>query len=398
MKAVCSKGFFVLVAVGAVALLFPAGSAAQWSKEPGDTVRNDFGPVRSDRKPHKICRGACGPGCPSTCEESVHYECRGTTQLTRVRVYDCGSHQGCREHDDCLDACTAGGTESDCDAVCHQEAIANYGLENSVSWLAGHGPYDGPPITFEYSRDQPGASEAAYRCPEGSTRDCGDGAAGCVAAGGVEVAPIFDAYPDVDAGSMLVSNLRSGPLCDEGICEQDHVIRVTGEEACERGSCTRFGIEFDYVNADPSTPLECASSDAGGGDDYLSSFFAQGLASVPTQDDSGDKSGDEAGDGLSQLLGAFSQVMKAAQSGEAISIAPLGEDGKPVESERVHLQSGPAPVPSRVDLPAAAGHMVVPMYQLAESESETLIREIRCSHRGVPVLETAFELRRESGR
>lgn len=102
------------------------------------------------------------------------------------------------------------------------------------------------------------------------------------------------------------------------------------------------------------------------------------------------------GEGMNQLLGAFSQVIKAVEAGEEVSIAPLGEDGKPIESQRVQLE-GPgsegSSIPRTIDLPSKSGDLVVPMHQMAGGgESEPVTREIYCTHKGVPVLETSFEL------
>ena len=55
------------------------------------------------------CRGACGADCPDTCEQGFYWECVDTSQTPRfrvVRTYACGTAEGCREHDDCLDACS----------------------------------------------------------------------------------------------------------------------------------------------------------------------------------------------------------------------------------------------------------------------------------------------------
>jgi hypothetical protein len=55
---------------------------------------------------------------------------------------------------------------------------------------------------------------------------------------------------------------------------------------------------------------------------------------------------------------------------------------------------GPPPVPKTVDLPARSGHLVVPMYEIvgASGSGTVTTREIRCTHRGVPVLEATFRL------
>ncbi len=49
---------------------------------------------------------------------------------------------------------------------------------------------------------------------------------------------------------------------------------------------------------------------------------------------------------------------------------------------------------SSIDLPAANGHLVVPMYQLAASAKPGVVKERRvtCRHKGQPVLETVFVL------
>ncbi len=105
-----------------------------------------------------LCRGACGPDCPTTCspappvmacEEDVdlceHVEC-SYTGVT------CGTHEGCRVHDDCYDACAAAGAGMLCWRECDLECIREYG-PLCYNWMNGHGPYDstvtyyGPPTT-----------------------------------------------------------------------------------------------------------------------------------------------------------------------------------------------------------------------------------------------------------
>ena len=76
-------------------------------------------------------------------------------------------------------------------------------------------------------------------------------------------------------------------------------------------------------------------------------------------------------------------------------MAPLGADGKPIEEQRVGTpaDAGPPSTPRIVDLTAPSGHLVVPMYQVVDgSETGPLTREIRCSYKGIPVLETTFRL------
>ena len=142
-------------------------------------------------------------GCPSSCAETTDYECVDVSRLRRVTIYDCGTHQGCRVHDDCLDACIqrGGRNSGDCQKQCDADIMERYGIDNAGMWLMGNGPYDGR-IKFEYTVREPGAIEAAYRCPAGAARQCG-GMVGCKTADGAWVEPIFDAYPG--AGGMQIS-------------------------------------------------------------------------------------------------------------------------------------------------------------------------------------------------
>jgi len=103
-------------------LLLPAVVAAEWSAQPGDRVRDAFGPPGGAGA--TVCRGACGAGCPSTCEQRVAHECVDGERLRRVRIYECGSHLGCREHDDCLDRCLQQHAQGfDCQTQCHGEVV-----------------------------------------------------------------------------------------------------------------------------------------------------------------------------------------------------------------------------------------------------------------------------------
>jgi hypothetical protein len=369
-------------------LLAPAAACAQWSAQPGETVRNGFGPEQGERA--SMCRGACGRACPSACKERTRYECIDAERLLRVNTYICSTHRGCREHDDCLDRCAQNEAEGfDCDAYCHAEAVEAYGLQNTTSWAAGGGPFDGPPILFEYTRDAPDGLDPAFRCPDGAQLQCSGGKGQCLAAGGASVDPLFDSYLAAGPGAMRISNFRSGRLCGDSVCEQATLIRVTGSDNCERGSCTRYGVEFDYENADPSAPLEC-SSEASGGGDFVGNMLKSAAESTPQM---GDGTGE---DGMAELMGMFQQVLKSADTPDDVQItmAPLDEHGNPIESERVgNTYSGPPSVPRSVDVPAARGHLVVPMYQLVDTGSKPPeARKIRCNHKGQPVLEVAFQL------
>ncbi len=257
--------------------------AALSAAERGATVRNVFGPdvgLGANQ-----CRGACGGGCPKSCKLEVAYECMGAAQLRRVEAFTCGTHKGCREHDDCLDNCLQHNPNSqDCQPQCDAKAMQLYGFESSASWALGKGPYDGE-TTFEYTRHGPAELEAAYRCPEGARRQC-DASSVCIAANGSPVDPVFDAYPAANASGMRISALRTGPLCAgeaDKVCEQSANIRMTGADTCAGGGCTRFGMEFDYVNADPSAPLECSTSTRGGEDDFVGDLIKLGGDAISTR-------------------------------------------------------------------------------------------------------------------
>lgn len=379
----------VAATIVTVLLLGGATAQAQWAAQPGARVRNDFGPSQGEHS--TVCRGACGRGCPSSCDRSVAYECVGGEALRRVEIHECGTHPGCREHDDCLDRClTRQAAGFDCQAECHGRAIEEYGFEQATSWATGGGPYDGEPIVFEYTRDAPGAPEAAYRCPEGARRSCSGTAGRCLAAGGTEAEPIFDSYPD---SAVRVTGFRAGRLCQNGtrssVCEEAIDIRVTGEDLCDHGrarsACTRYGFEFDYGGADPSRPLLCSSK--GAGEDFLGSLVAGALGSMPADRDT------ELGAALGQIQDQLASGSSLQDVLSGFSVTPNGE-----EEEATEPASPPPPPPPglapETELPAPSGHLVVPMYELADenSGSSILTREVRCTLGGAPVLETTFRL------
>jgi hypothetical protein len=379
----------VLTLVGVLAVI-PV--KAQWSAEPGATVQNGFGPQVGNLV--NQCRGACGSGCPDSCSETVSFECIDGERLRRVVTYECGTHPACRVHDDCLDACLDSGARGgDCQARCDGQVIERHGFQSGFSWLGGGGPYDGQ-ITFVYTRDAPGALEPAYRCPDGSSRQCA-ASAGCRVDNGGWVAPVFDAYPGVGANAMRVSAFRAGPACGDSVCEQSVNIDVTGADACPGGRCTRFGMEFDYANADPSAPLDCTTSTSGGDDDFIGDLLKQGGDAMTTRGVGEDSQGE---DGMAELLGMFGKVLASGDSPEdvQVSITPLDENGNPIESQRVGStpKDGLPPIPNRVDLPAKSGHLFVPMYQLADGLAAGQVKErrVRCTHKGAPVLDTTFRL------
>ena len=375
----------------------PVSALRSWAAQPGETVRNSFGPAASD------CRGACGPGCQSaqSCESGARYECLGDDRLLRIETYACRTHQGCRVHDDCLDRCAESNAQGvDCEAMCHLEAVQEYGVQDAMSWLQGGGPYDAGPIYFEYTSSAPGMPEPAYRCAEGTRLECG-GAARCLTAAGVEVEPVFDAFP-AGVGAISVSAFRSGRLCQQGpggsmVCEQTVDIQVTGADSCAQGAgsarCTRFGFEFDYLSANPSVPLVCSAATSRGGTLDLPAFMlGQALSAVVSQEQNTDL-----GPGLRGLQDALRSGRSVEEVFSGVSVAPLDDNGRPVESQRVGAgpaAQNPPATPRQVSFEAASGHLVVPMYELHDPtrSGQVVEREVECSYNGTPVLETRFRL------
>jgi hypothetical protein len=305
-------------------------------------------------------------------------------------------------HDDCLDRCAQANAQGvDCEAVCHIEAVKEYGATNAMSWLQGGGPFDTERILFEYTRRAPGAPEPVYRCAEGTRRECGGGAARCLTAARVAVEPIFDGFPTTGPGSIQVSGFRSGPLCEQGpdgsrVCEQAVDIQVAGTDSCAQSGgsarCTRFGFEFDYLRADPAVPLVCTASSRGGSADFASFAVAQALSPVVSQG-----SGTDLGAAMAGLQDALRSGRSLESVLSGISIAPLDEKGRPVESERVGASPAaatPLPTPRQVVLEAASGRLVVPLYELhnPSASGQVVVRDVQCSYRGAPVLETRFRL------
>lgn len=94
------------------------------------------------------CRGACGAACPETCrsvpavEKCLEWQDSDGTWHYKVCRWDglieCGSHAGCRAHDDCYDGCESALCRRGCDWQC----VRDNGAANCNSWRQGNGPYD----------------------------------------------------------------------------------------------------------------------------------------------------------------------------------------------------------------------------------------------------------------
>jgi len=388
MKRMCVTAATVFLIL---ALFSIQKSVAQWSAEPGETVRNAFGPVKNQSAP--ACRGACGMDCPSSCEQEVDFDCTGAGTLTRVRSYSCGTHLGCRQHDDCLDRCSQQNADRlECQTECNAEAVTDWGVEQSTSWAVGGGPFDGAPIRFEYTTDIPGGVEAVYACPKGARQSCSASGDGCKA-NGVSVDPVFVMFSGGKVGSAQISKFRSGRVCLSGgqpssVCQAMVDIQVTGEDHCAQAdgsqACTWYGFEFDYQNADPSEPLICQSSAVD--EDFLGGIVSKVIKSAPVE------SNTEMGDFLGQL-------QKELQSGKSLDqvfagISMTTADGEVVGSPKPQELFQQPGVPSEVVLSGSSGHVLVPMFELqqASPNGSSVEHVVRCLQQGEQVIETAFRL------
>lgn len=319
--------------------------------------------------------------------------CSSASTLTRIKTYECGTHEGCRVHDDCLDQCSQQHAAGyDCAAECHAEAVEIYGLEQAGSWALGGGPFDAEPVRFEYSRDTPAAPEATYTCPAGSQQVCSKAGAQCLEDGSA-VDPVFNSYTGTGTGELYISGFRSGRVCLDGnnptsVCEPAVDISIAGEHRCGQGPCSWYGFELDYRNADPSQPLVCYSSGGGEEDDFLGKVVAGAIKAAPSG------SGGQFGDLLGNLQRELASGATMDEVFSGISITTGGENPQTLGGAP---QTAPVPkpgVPRNVPFQSVSGHLFVPIFELQSASTTGSVqeRELRCLHKGTPVLETKFRL------
>lgn len=387
---------------GILLLLFvlPSGAWAQWAASAGDTVRNGFGPAKLQQS--SVCRGACGASCPSSCDAEIQYECINPRELARVQIYECGTHQGCREHDDCLDRCAEERAKGfDCAAYCHTEAIESYGIESALAWAAGGGPMDSARIRFEYTMNKARGAEAIYRCPERAQQQCSSGSGnGYCQLDGVPVDPVFHGFRGGDANRMQVSNFRSGRVCDSGgqpssVCEVTMDIPITGEQACSPGSgedaCSWYGFALTYSNATPGEPLFCSST--GSDKDFLGGFMERALQSRSPSSETEDGA-------LPKELGSIlNNVQRDLQRGKSLEGALSGisittADGQTIGGYGDASALANGGIPNEIAVPSTSGTLFVPAFEAFDvaSAGSTVEHQVTCLHRGEPVLETTFRL------
>jgi len=120
-----------------------------------------------------LCRGACGPDCPSSCVvQNDYHSCvtdsHGCVYLCSYREIKCGSDEGCRTHDNCYDNCAESENENGlcltgnaCHCLCDIDCADTYNSSACLSWMVGGGPYDSQ-ITYA---DMPTTSGPTSSCP-----------------------------------------------------------------------------------------------------------------------------------------------------------------------------------------------------------------------------------------
>lgn len=129
-------------------------------------------------------------------------------------------------------------------------------------------------------------------------------------------------------------------------------------------------------------PLVCSTSAAD--EDFLGGVVKRALTAVPADRTT------ELGAALGHIQGELGRGRSLTDVLSGIKVTPAG--GAPVGGT---TPGGGVPgVPSSVPVSSARGHLVVPMYELADAAAPgaVLVREVRCTQNGAPVVETTFRL------
>lgn len=113
---------------------------------------DDVDPIDPGIASGSQCRGACGPNCPDTCrslpprETCLEWQDEEGNWHSKICRYEglieCGSHQGCREHDACYDGCATARFPATCRRGCDLACTRRYGVSNCYDWWGGDPPYD----------------------------------------------------------------------------------------------------------------------------------------------------------------------------------------------------------------------------------------------------------------
>jgi hypothetical protein len=135
--------------------------------------------------------------------------------------------------------------------------------------------------------------------------------------------------------------------------------------------------------------LLCSSS--GADEDFLGGIMKSALTKLPA-----DQSTD-----LGAALGRLQQELGSGRSlQDVLSGIRITPAGQPTMGGAVPAASTAAPgVPSSVPLRSGSGHVLVPMYEFADGAApgSVLVREVRCTLGGAPVVETTFRLHFSGG-
>lgn len=122
-----------------------------------------------------LCRGACGPDCPSSCTSKPDRtmcvsDGAGCFYTCTYSILQCGTSESCRTHDDCYDSCAEKGetqlcySGGFCHCSCDLGCIFGSGLLGPLYcplWAYGYGPTDS---TLTYSTPL-GRSGPLQACP-----------------------------------------------------------------------------------------------------------------------------------------------------------------------------------------------------------------------------------------
>ena len=97
------------------------------------------------------CRGACGKACPptcrpgpteSTCVEWQDASCGWHQKTCTYPTIECGTAEGCEDHDNCYDKCARGWRGIACRRLCDGACVKKWGALTCNKWRQGLGPYD----------------------------------------------------------------------------------------------------------------------------------------------------------------------------------------------------------------------------------------------------------------
>ncbi|GAB4191986.1 MAG: hypothetical protein Tsb002_21310 [Wenzhouxiangellaceae bacterium] len=158
--------------------LMPSQNGGSWSGHPAPAFG---GPLHVYPKDPGItsgalCRGVCGVDCAegSCTDPEDKYVCEEVGEFHFWHLYsgyiDCGSHQGCRDHDACYDWAAvlgegglAGVIFGPLHRLCDFECLCGFGAPTCVGWATGNGPYDATMSFADAAMSLPGCRGP---CPE----------------------------------------------------------------------------------------------------------------------------------------------------------------------------------------------------------------------------------------